>query len=182
MPAYIYGKAKLSEGFQYTRRSYVPIAGHNVIYNLWQKKGYREKTGWKITSEELIQDILKSNDDVTKYSVIIDSAPSLKAIVDLKEIHDIHLYTYVDEKTEKVDWSVICLRVKDIFYMDRLDNTKKRVFTEKFISNKQNEDMVYSFLYIHGDKRGWNWGRLGQMNGAWLYSDARKYFQKLLNE
>jgi hypothetical protein len=34
------------------------------------------------------------------------------------------------------------------------------------------------FLYLNGDDKGWNWGRNGSTNAAFIHGEARDYFRQ----
>lgn len=182
MPAYLFQKFKDSNGIRYVKEKRIPLAGHNAIQNLWVKKDRPFEKGWAISSEELIKYVLNKNDTEKKYSIIIDSAPSVNTKIDYKELHDIHLYTFKNQHEDKADWSVILLRVRDVYGRTDIKEEERSSANNQFYFEEYDKNLIYSFLYLHGDYRGWNWGRLGQMNGAWIYPNARKYFSKIFDE
>ncbi|MBN1472895.1 MAG: hypothetical protein JW925_14065 [Syntrophaceae bacterium] len=182
MPAYLYQKLNESGETKYLMKKKIPIAGYNVIHHYWIERSRPLNKGWEITADEVIRYVTKNDGNIMNYSIVIDSAPSLKDIIDLKEVHDIHLYTYKNEKENKADWSVLCLRVHDIYYQKNVSEVDINCNKNEFQPDKQKNGLIYSFLYLHGDRRSWNWGRLGQMNGAWIYPEARQYFLKIMNK
>lgn len=71
-------------------------------------------------------------------------------------------------------------RLKDVFYYEEDILTKEKIqrLIKQFSPNSKNREDIFEFLYLQGNERGWNWGRVGSVNAALLYKSAREYFKK----
>lgn len=178
MPAYLYKKTNKGGVDLLTQIKKIPLAGYNTIFQIWQKKGM-PFNGWHIRRNDMLDYVLKNEVDYDNYEIIIDAAPSVKKLIDLVELHDIYLYTRGNKEDRYVIWSVLMLRVNDAFWKENVSDEKEKISLTKTFPYKKGGEDIFTFLYLHGTERHWNWGRLGQMNGAWISKDARNYFKKL---
>jgi len=177
MPAFLYQRS-IVEGKQYLKQvRQISFAGFGALHSLWSSKGKPIDTGWYITAADLIGYAIVANGNVSDHEIIIDAAPSVKSLVDLVQVVDIHVYTYGND-TGGASWSNLMLRVKDVFWEEGVAPAKKTALTKCFEEPSVYGEDILTFLYLHGDARSWNFGRIGQMNGAWLHSKARNYFRR----
>jgi len=176
---------KIKEWFQQVRN--VKLAGYNTIYKLWEQKGKPLDQGWHITRNDIATILTEGNGNHNSHRLIIDFYPNPKSKQDIAliEVLDIYAYTYGDSKRNKSDWSIIMPRLRDV-YIDKLEQKKdfeeiERTKREFSIDKRQDDPAldIYEFLYLHGDydKQPWNFGRVGQVNAAFIHKPARDYFK-----
>ena len=144
----------------------ISLAGKNSIYRLWNKMGRPIKIGWHISKKDIIVNVRGTESDYAQYTVIIDAAPSVKNLVDLVELQEIFVYTYGNDESKTANWSNLMLVVKDILWEENVSDAQIESLTKKFSRPLTLGDDIFTFLYLYGEKRAWNFGRLGQMNGA----------------
>ncbi len=182
MPFYLY-KAKDNNLANYILHRGISLAGYNLIFKAWEKKGRPIEQGWHIPVDELIQLEIGENEDSQKYKVIIDLKPSNKEELILLELLDIWIYTHGNTGTGKANWSPLLLRLQDCLYKELspqvTTDERKNIISE--ITNKISHEDIFEFLYIHGNDRSWNWGRVGSVNGALLYKPALQFFMRHLS-
>ena len=75
-------------------------------------------------------------------------------------------YSYGNDESKTANWSNLMLVVKDILWEENVSDAQKESLTKKFSRPLTLGDDIFTFLYLYGEKRAWNFGRLGQMNGA----------------
>ena len=155
------------------------LAGHRLIYTIWQSKNKPVNQGWHISVDELIKAHTNGKESDKTMSFLIDYNPNSKREIGIVELLDIYLYTYAS-KSGEVWWSPVMLRLRRIlhetsstdFPPDEIERVKKTM-------NIPKEDReIVEFLYINGDKDHWNWGMNGMTNAAFIESPAREYFRK----
>lgn len=147
------------------------LAGNKngLLFKLWNKKK-PVGPGWSVTADELLNEF-DSEYRIDDYALVTIFIPDSAVRIGLAEIEAIHLYT--EEDTEENCWSVVMLELRQI-YNDAFGSSKEE-FLKTFKASKN--DKVVEFLYLKGDGT-WGWGR----NGAFIYDDARKYFQNVFNK
>jgi hypothetical protein len=156
------------------------LAGYNLIYQLWELNGSPTDQGWHISANDLIKRYSNENDSHTSAAMLIDFDPSSKWRIGIIEILDIYLYTYSGTTREKSGWSPMMLRFRNVMYEeydDELREDKKNKILESINDTHSSEDFV-EFLYLNGSDKGWNWGRNGMTNAAFIEGPARDYFRK----
>lgn len=177
MPVFLYQRL-VNNRKRYLRQiRQVSLAGSGLIRGLWAKRGKPTNAGWNITSPEMVDHLLGSHGAVEAHEIIIDAAPSVQSLVDLVRVVDIHVYTYGDG-AGSASWSNLMLRVKDACWEEGIeDPSRKGAIKQCFEEPAEYGDDILTFLYLHGDEKSWNWGRIGQMNGAFIHKAAREYFK-----
>lgn len=182
MPFYVYQKVQEEDSTYFKRTgNHFSFAGHNLIYELWKKLGKPINQGWHITSVDLVEQWSGQKESYEHTRLIIDYNPSAKWRIGLAEALDIYMFTYGDEKTGEIWWSPMMWRLKSVFekrFEPEIDEHQKMKIIERIETFDYNQDDIIQFLYIHGDKRGWNWGATGRTNGAMIEKDAREYFKR----
>jgi hypothetical protein len=154
------------------------LAGYNLLYKLWRKRNQPVERGWSVTAD----DLLNEHDEgfsTADYALVIDFDPNSKKRIALVEIEAIHVYTYGDSNS--VAWSPILLELRDVYYDDdyaELTPDLKRDRLARFELPPRRKRMI-EFLYLQG---GWNWGRNGSTNAAFILEDARRYFLDVFNK
>jgi hypothetical protein len=156
------------------------LAGWNwgLIYSLWENKDKPINEGWSVSSSELLNSYNKTYSN-NSHSLIIDFDPNSKKRIGLKEIENIHLFTFGKKKSAW--WTPMMLELRDVFYKDDYDKELTQEKKQKQISTiviGPNQNQNVEFLYLHGDDKSWNWGMNGRTNAAFIYDDAREYFKK----
>ena len=156
------------------------LAGYNLIYSLWEQRGKPTDTGWHVSADELIKANSNGDDTHLTGALIIDFDPQSRWRIALIEILDIYIYTYSGAFKDEASWSPMMLRFKDVMYEEfeseiQVDFKQKRIKTVQ--PNDDAGDFV-EFLYLNGTDKGWNWGRNGMTNAAFIQSPARDYFRK----
>jgi len=152
------------------------LAGYQLIYKLWVKKGKPSNVGWTITASELLYELNIEYSDKS-HSLVIDFFPYSKEAIGLIEIEKIHLFTNV---YDSVSWTPIMFELKDVHYDEEFEEeltpeSKRRMIEEIEVLPVRNSNV--EFLYLKGDSGSWNWGRNGSTNAAFIGGEARKYFK-----
>lgn len=72
------------------------------------------------------------------------------------------------------------LRLLDVFYEEHahpITDSEKDEKIGRLTVPDGKEDFV-EFLYLNGSDHGWNWGRNGMTNAAFIHGWARDYFRQ----
>ena len=72
------------------------------------------------------------------------------------------------------------LKFHDVFYQkyeQEISPTQKAEIMNAIPCDFHGADFI-EFLYLNGDDKGWNWGRSGMTNAAFLHDAARDYFRE----
>ena len=154
------------------------LAGYNLIYQLWNKRGKPLDQGWHMSADDLIQ--ISGNGNINTTAFLIDFHPKSRTRIGIIELLDIYAYTY-SHKTNKdgADWTPMMLKLRDVFYEEYLPNisdSEKKQKIEVFDDVPDKEDFI-EFLYLNGSDKGWNWGANGMTNAAFIEKHARDYFR-----
>jgi hypothetical protein len=153
------------------------LAGYNLLYRLWNKMNKPTKCGWSVTADDLLKEHGEGYNG-SDYALVIDFHPDAKHRIGLVEIEAIHVYTYKDG--DDALWSPIMLELKDVYYDDfsePLTPTRKQEILAR-LELSSTRKRIIEFLYLRG---GWAWGRNGSTNAAFIFDDARKYFQRFFD-
>lgn len=72
------------------------------------------------------------------------------------------------------------LRGRDVFVKDYDPalSAEEKAERMKAIRCDAQGATIIEFLYLHGDERGWIWGKNGTTNAAFLHDAAREYFRQ----
>jgi len=153
------------------------LAGDGLLYNLWNKKNKPVECGWSVTAHDLLKEFSPEYND-EEYALAIDFYPKAPRAIGLVEIETIHIYTYGN--SSGAHWSPIMLELREIYneeFDEPLTDGQKQKILERFESSLPQKKII-EFLYL---QRNWNWGRNGFTNAAFIYDDARKYFQRVFD-
>jgi hypothetical protein len=155
------------------------LAGKNLLYRLWTKRNKPIECGWSVSADDLLKEHHESF-NVRDYALVIDFHPGANHRIGLVEIEAIHVFTY--RNGEEALWSPIMLELRDVYYDEDFDEPltltrKQEILTRFELSSTRSK--IIEFLYLQGS--GWNWGRNGSTNAAFIRDDARKYFQRYFN-
>jgi len=155
------------------------LAGYNLIYNCWHNQNKPMHKGWHISQDELIAERTKNKINSDTIRLIIDFDPYSSARIGLIELMDIYAYTFGDSSTNEVSWTLLMLKIRNVRYKEGLSKYSqtriqqlKKSFTPKY------GDPSIEFLYLNGSEKGWNWGKSGRTNAAFLTPEVRDYFRQ----
>lgn len=175
-------------GFLYYKRSNGEInysgetfslAGYNLIYKLWKQRGKPTDKGWHVSADDLIKEYSHGNSSHATGALIIDFDPKSKWRIGLIELLDVYIYTYSASANDESSWSPMMLRFRDVLYREfdsEINEQQKRDYLS-LITDPEHIDDFVEFLYLNGSDKGWNWGRNGMTNAAFLQNSARDYFR-----
>ena len=152
------------------------LAGYNLIYNLWEKRGKPTDQGWHMTVDDLIREYTEGKGSIQTYALLIDFHPNSRNRIGIIELLDIYAYTFSGESAKEASWSPMMLRLRDVLYeeYDKEITDKEKEQTIKTIKDPNGKEDFVEFLYL----QGWNWGRNGMTNAAFIQGAAREYFRK----
>lgn len=155
------------------------LAGHNLIYSAWKHLGKPVNQGWRIGVDELIRIWSGGANDRDSIRFLIDFHPGSKKRIGIIELLKVFAYTYADDKRQIV-WTPMMFSIRDVFYKEfdkDIDPYEKERLIREFDDPNYGQSYL-EFLYLNGDKHGWNWGATGQTNGAFIEGKAREYFRE----
>ena len=154
------------------------LAGYNLLYNAWAKKGKPINEGWHVSANELILIHSEEQHDISSRLLAIDWNPKSRKEIGLVEILDVYGFTWGDDDNDAL-WTPLMLRSCKLHlhdYRELSDSQKAEILSRLPEPRSDTTDFV-EFLYLKGKKRGWNWGRNGMTNAAFLHEEARDYFR-----
>lgn len=179
--AFLLYKKVMKDGvkcYQTELRSF-SLAGYNLIYNLWVKNNKPIKQGWSITANDLLA-LIDETFTSDSHALVIDFHPSADYRIGLIEIDRIHLYTYGDKEKDFVYWTPMMLELKSLYY-DEYDEPISKEEKGELIDcfeSPATQTRIVEFLYLNGTENGWNWGKNGMTNAAFIEEDSREYFKR----
>ena len=156
------------------------LAGYNLIYRLWEKRGKPTEQGWHVSANDLIKIHTKDKESYKTRRLLIDFHPNAKWRIGIIELLDIYVYTYPGAKRDDAGWSPMMLRFRDVMYEEfenEITKKDKEIKINKIQEPDYQEDFV-EFLYLNGTDKGWNWGINGMTNAAFIQGPARDYFRQ----
>ena len=177
MPFYLYRKFKKNNQESFELQRAISLAGYNLFYELWEKKGKPINKGWHANLDELVHEATEGGGNRNNHTIIIDLTPSRKNEINLVELLDVWAYTYGYEG--QANWTPLMIKMRDIFYPwnDKLLTQEKHREIIQNFSNPQYGEDIFEFLYLGGEDRGWNFG-IGKINAALIHKPAREFFRK----
>ncbi len=155
-------------------------ARNGLLTRAWEQKGKPVGEGWHVPREELVQLYSDGNHDISNR--LLGSLWNSKTNngIGVVELLDVYGYTFgSDENVEGVGWTPLMLRVGEVFgrsLEEPMNESQKIEFLsspQKELPDPQHESI--EFLYLQGN---WNWGPTGNVNAAFIYDGARKYFKQ----
>ncbi|MCE9553156.1 MAG: hypothetical protein K8T91_07230 [Planctomycetes bacterium] len=170
-----------SEGVRFLRPTGedFSLAGYNLIYSAWVRRGRPTARGWHVTAGELIELQTCGQHDCRTRSLVIDFHPSAKWRIGLVELLDIYAYTYQATAPQESAWTPFMLRGRYIFYTEyKHDITVQKQQIISLLSEAVSDADVIEFLYLNGTDTGWNWGSSGRANAVFIEEEARTYFRQ----
>ena len=155
------------------------LAGYNLIYNLWDKKGRPTDQGWHMSASDLLREYTEGRGDSRTHALLIDFHPNARNRIGIIELLDIYAFTYSGATKKDAGWTPMMLRLRDVLYeeyeKDISDQEKEQKI--KILNDPGNEEDFLEFLYLNGSDKGWNWGRNDMTNAAFIHRPARDYFR-----
>lgn len=155
------------------------LAGYNLIYNLWVRKNKPRNQGWSVNANELLS-IIDETFTSDSHALVIDFHPNADYRIGLIEIDRIHLYTYGKKEEDFAYWTPMMLELKSLYYdeyEEPISKDEKNDFIDCFEPPATRKRIV-EFLYLNGTENGWNWGKNGMTNAAFIEEDSREYFKR----
>lgn len=178
MPTCLYQKKDINGVPHWSKHQDLSLGGWNIIWEQWKKTGCKVDQGWEIEHDEIVSHVTDGSDNPADYRILVNVLPNRKGVIELLLLDEICLFTHGHQGSKKPEWSVYMMKLREFFGRQSLSKEQKEVLTICFPAPERPGLDVATFLYMHGEDDGWKPGRIGQMNGALIYSDARKYFQK----
>lgn len=154
------------------------LAGYNLLYRAWVKRGKPIREGWRISADELIQIFSDGKESYESRRLIIDYQPSNMTRIPLIEIQEIFLFNWGEAPA--VTWTPMMLRMRDVLdhWCDLpMSPAQRRARMAELEIEAYGGDFV-EFLYLQGDSGSWKWGRNGATNAVFLHDEARDYFRQ----
>jgi len=156
------------------------LAGYNLVYQAWEKRGRPTNQGWHVSADEIITLHTGGAHNHQTRRLIIDFHPSAKRRIGLIELLDIYAYTHQANAPGEAAWTPMMLRLQDVLYKefdhDITPEEKQDVIVS--IPEPETGEDVVEFLYLNGPDKGWNFGRSGSTNAGFIHTAARKYFRR----
>jgi hypothetical protein len=155
------------------------LAGYNLLHQAWEARGKPRDEGWYVTREELVR-LRFPNETADSKRLIIDFDPSADWRIGLIEPTVIYAFSYGGDN-QSISWTPLMIKFRDVFYSDNYETPltpEKKTEILAAVRPFDEDKESIEFLYLNGDSRGWNWGKNGMTNAAFLYDGAREYFRK----
>jgi hypothetical protein len=134
-----------------------------------------------VTHEELVSLRFPEESKVNSKRLVIDFDPKANRRIGLIEPSVIYAYCFsVGREKQAVSWTLLMLKMKDVFYRDNYDpplTPEKKSELLGMVPCSYDGDESVEFLYLNGDNKGWNWGKNGMTNAAFIQGGAREYFR-----
>ncbi len=156
------------------------LAGYNLIYRIWEKRGKPTDKGWNISADDLIKEYTGLKGSYQTHRMLIDFHPNARWRIGIIELLNIYIYTYSGTTKDEAGWSPIMLRLRDVIYEEfdsEIEKHEKDTRIQEIIDPNNEEDFI-EFLYLNGSDKGWNWGMNGMTNAAFIHGPARDYFRQ----
>ena len=155
------------------------LAGRQLIYQVWQKRGSKLNEGWEVGANELIQMVTDESQSDETFRLVIDFHPTANWRIGLVELRHVYAYTFSTDNGVPA-WTPLMLKLRDVFYYDDKPFTpEEKVNLTQKIEEKLEPKPTESieFLYLNGETASWNWGISGRTNAVFLQEGARDYFR-----
>ena len=155
------------------------LAGYNLLYEAWNRRGRPLNEGWHVSVRELIM-IYGEDYEFSSHLFGIDWNPSDENYIGLIELIDVYAFTFGNDG-DGVAWTPLMLRVCDLFngeYEEPINEDFRNQIMERIPERGPDALESVEFLYLSGDNRGWRWGRVGMTNAAFIHGEARDYFRR----
>jgi hypothetical protein len=129
-----------------------------------------EPGGWRMDERDLLTGV---GADPGSQAVVVDLKPHAQDIVSLYIMRGIVGYSYAE-------WTPICFLFERLF--DDQPEPDPGRFKQRFTREEGFRGThAVSFVYLRRGTQGgeaWNWGHIGRVNGAMLFSDSWRHFDQ----
>lgn len=152
-----------------------------LIHQCWMDKGQPLNSGWAADADELIAARCGQGCSTKTHRLVIDFDPNSKKRIGLVELLEVKVFTYgIKGKPKTAGWSPMMLVLRDLYYEEFVKELSAEDKRERLgeIRPATPKDTIVEFLYLNGDAKGWNFGRNGMTNAAFLHADARAFFRQ----
>ena len=109
------------------------LAGYNLLFKAWEKRGKPLDQGWHVSANELIEIHSNGAETFATMRLVSDINPNISNGIFLVELLDIYAYTW-GYGTDKAVWTPFMLRLRQILYEeydDEIVETERiRIFQE----------------------------------------------------
>lgn len=155
------------------------LAGYNLLYKAWERKGKPINEGWHVSANELVLIHSEEQHDISSRLLAIHWNPKSKKEIGLVEILDVYGFTWGDDDNE-ASWTPLMLRGRNLLHKSykKLSDSRKAVILSKLPEPPSDTPDFVEFLYLKGKEHGWIWGMSGMPNAAFLEGEARDYFRR----
>lgn len=178
MPTCLYKKDDINGVRHWRKHQELSLAGQNTIWEHWKMKGCKVDQGWEIEHDEIVSHATQGAGNPGDYRVLVNVLPSRQGVIDLLLLDEICVYTHGQPGSNKPEWSVYMLKLREFFGDTGLSPEEKANLTECFPQREKLGDEVVTFLYMHGEDSKWKPGMVGATAGALIYPGARVYYKK----
>ena len=153
------------------------LAGDNLLFKAWKKRGKPLDQGWHVSANELIEIHSSGTATPDTMRLVSDINPNISNSIFLVELLDIYAYTW-GYGTDKAVWTPFMLRLRQILYEEYDDEIieKEKIFQE--VPEPTDSAEYVEFLYLQGDNNSWKFGPSGRTNAALIGGEAREYFRQ----
>ena len=156
------------------------LAGYQLIYQAWERKGRPLNSGWHATQDDLLRIYSDGLHDSMTRHLVIDYDPNSIKHIGLVELLDVYAFTWGDDNG-RAAWTPLMLRLRQLFegeYEQPFESSwKDAILADLPEPDPATPDFV-EFLYLNGADKGWRWGMNGMANAAFLHGAARDYFRQ----
>ncbi len=155
------------------------LAGYNLLYKAWDRRGKPINEGWHVSANELVLIHSEEQHDISSRLLVIYWNPKSKNEIGLIEILDVYGFTWGDDDDE-ASWTPLMLKGRNLHYESykRLSDAQKAKILSKLPEPPSHTPDFVEFLYLKGQGQGWTWGMNGKTNAAFLEEEARDYFRR----
>lgn len=153
------------------------LAGRNLLFDAWERRHRPINAGWDVSADELISDTTGGTESYATRRLIIDCDPNSPTKVSLTEI--LHIYAFIYGNNGSAEWTPLMLKLRDVYYDDdcsSMDATKRTTLYQN-LKIPADSPAIMEFLYLHGDDKGWRFGRNGMTNAVFLHPQTRDFFR-----
>ena len=178
MPTCLYMRDDINGVLHWRKHRDLSLAGRNIIWEHWKKNGCKVNAGWEIKHDDIVSHATQGAGNPNDYRIIVNVLPKREGVVDLLLLDEICVFTHGQQGSKESEWSIYMLKLREFFGRQSLSEEQKVELTNCFPAHEKPGQEVATFLYMHGDDKGWRPGPVGATAGALIYPDAKVYFRK----
>lgn len=177
MPTCLYGRKSIDGERHWCKDRELSLAGRNTIWHFW-KNNRTLDDGWEIQHDEIVSSATSDSADLTDYRILVNVLPHREGVVELLLLNEICVFTHSQQGSMEAEWSIYLLKMQQFFVRQNLTPQEKDELTQCFPDPQEPGPEVVTFLYMHGDDKGWRPGPVNATAGALIYPGAREYYKK----